>query len=253
MQPALAVAQPAPPPEDPVEYEAAYVHAIYRTAARHFSHTRSRPWPIVSCFCKSVKATDVFLDCGCGNGRNMGLTPAVELGFDYSIELCDCARSLASHLTIVQADALQIPCRTAVVDSAICIAVIHHFSTRDRRISAFRELWRVLVPGGKALVTLWAREQGGRELPSDALVPWRSDPSNPVHQISIQEEPDVKGLGLRTIPRYYHMYTEREAREDAERGGFLVEECIDDAGNWALILRRGKNGGDAEAPVHRGR
>lgn len=236
MQPALAVARPAPPPEDPAEYEAAYVHVIYREAAHHFSHTRSRPWPIVSRFCKEVKATDVLLDCGCGNGRNLGLTPAVELGLDYSLELCECARNFSRHATVLQADALRIPCRTAVFDSAICIAVIHHFSTRERRVSAFRELWRVLVPGGRALVTLWAQEQGGRVLPSDALVPWRSDPNNPVHHLSVQDDSGDKGV--RTIPRYYHLYTEQEAREDAEKGGFIVKDCLDDSGNWALILRR---------------
>ena len=49
--------------------------------------------------------------------------------------------------------------RDASFDYAICIAVLHHLSTQERRVSALKEMQRILRPGGRALVTVWAKEQ----------------------------------------------------------------------------------------------
>lgn len=56
-------------------------------------------------------------------------------------------------------DCLQLPLRDNVADGVISVAVLHHLSTRERRLQALREMHRVLVPGGRALVTVWARDQ----------------------------------------------------------------------------------------------
>lgn len=41
----------------------------------------------------------------------------------------------------------------------MCIAVLHHISSSARRVRLLRELARVLRPGGRALVTVWASQQ----------------------------------------------------------------------------------------------
>lgn len=41
----------------------------------------------------------------------------------------------------------------------ICIAVIHHLSTADRRLAAIKELIRIIKPGGRVLISVWALEQ----------------------------------------------------------------------------------------------
>ena len=41
----------------------------------------------------------------------------------------------------------------------ISIAVIHHFSTPERRKEAIAELLRIVKPGGKVLIFVWAMEQ----------------------------------------------------------------------------------------------
>ena len=41
----------------------------------------------------------------------------------------------------------------------LCIAVLHHISTVERRIAMLAELARTLRCGGRALVTVWAFEQ----------------------------------------------------------------------------------------------
>lgn len=92
---------------------------------------------------------------------------------------------------VAVADSLVLPFREASADFAICIAVIHHLSTRERRVDAIRQLLRCIRrghqgggggdddnDGGKVLVYVWALEQrssrrgwdeGGEQ---DLLVPW---------------------------------------------------------------------------------
>ena len=41
----------------------------------------------------------------------------------------------------------------------LCIAVLHHISTLERRLAMLAQLARVLRGGGRALVTVWALEQ----------------------------------------------------------------------------------------------
>ena len=74
-------------------------------------------------------------------------------------------------------DCLHLPYRTGLFDAAICIAVVHHLSTEERRLAALRELSRVLRPGGNLLVYVWAMEQDGRKFDrQDVLVPWHLQP-----------------------------------------------------------------------------
>ncbi|NWW92262.1 ALKB8 protein, partial [Rhynochetos jubatus] len=56
-------------------------------------------------------------------------------------------------------DALSVPIRSGSCDACISIAVIHHFSTAERRLATISELARLLRPGGTALIYVWAMEQ----------------------------------------------------------------------------------------------
>ncbi|NXG18769.1 ALKB8 protein, partial [Grallaria varia] len=56
-------------------------------------------------------------------------------------------------------DALSVPMRSSSCDACISIAVIHHFSTAERRLATICELARLLRPGGTALIYVWAMEQ----------------------------------------------------------------------------------------------
>ncbi len=56
-------------------------------------------------------------------------------------------------------DCLSIPSADDFYDCVICIAVLHHLSTKNRRIKAIEEMLRILKLGGLGLVTVWAQEQ----------------------------------------------------------------------------------------------
>nr|XP_046245306.1 alkylated DNA repair protein alkB homolog 8 isoform X2 [Scatophagus argus] len=144
--------------DDAAHLEEEYVHRVYDAIASHFSSTRHSPWPQVCHFLCSLPPGSVLADIGCGNGKYLCVNPElIAVGCDRSsalIQIC-AERGFQAFVS----DALSVPLRTASCDACISIAVIHHFSTQERRLAAVRELVRLLKPGGRALIYVWAFEQ----------------------------------------------------------------------------------------------
>ncbi|XP_066555394.1 alkylated DNA repair protein alkB homolog 8 [Amia ocellicauda] len=138
--------------------EREFVHEVYEQIAGHFSSTRHSPWPRVLDFLRSLPTWAVLADVGCGNGKYLGLrTDLFTVGCDRSRSLVDiCGQR---HFQALVSDALAVPLRSGVCDACLSIAVIHHFSTQERRLAAINELVRLLRPGGRALIYVWSMEQ----------------------------------------------------------------------------------------------
>jgi len=116
------------------------------------------------------------------------------------------------------------------MDYAISIAVIHHLSSRERRLQAVSEVLRILRGGSKALIYVWALEQPdkGRGLgqAGDLLVPWQLPKG-----AEPQAEPSV-------VQRYYHMFRQGELDQlICEAGGEIVSTGYD-RDNWWVELRK---------------
>ncbi|XP_035011135.1 alkylated DNA repair protein alkB homolog 8 [Hippoglossus stenolepis] len=163
---ALSTPSPSPPTApslpcchaDATRLEEVYVHRVYDAIASHFSSTRYSPWPRVCHFLSSLPPGSVLADVGCGNGKYLGVNPEViAVGSDRSSALVQICAERGFQAFV--SDALSVPLRTASCDACISIAVIHHFSTQERRLAAVRELVRLLKPGGRALIYVWAFEQ----------------------------------------------------------------------------------------------
>ena len=60
---------------------------------------------------------------------------------------------------VAVADALALPVRPGSFDAVLCIAVLHHLSSAERRRRLLRQLLAALRTGGRALVTVWATQQ----------------------------------------------------------------------------------------------
>ncbi|XP_028275349.1 alkylated DNA repair protein alkB homolog 8 isoform X2 [Parambassis ranga] len=155
--------QPSPPTlpschADATRLEEEYVHRVYDSIASHFSSTRHSPWPRVCHFLSSLPPGSLLADVGCGNGKYLGVNPElIAVGCDRSSALVQICAERDFHVFV--SDALSVPLPTASCDACISIAVIHHFSTQERRLAAVRELVRLLKPGGRGLIYVWAYEQ----------------------------------------------------------------------------------------------
>ncbi|XP_030560182.1 alkylated DNA repair protein alkB homolog 8 [Drosophila novamexicana] len=134
------------------------VHEVYDKIANHFSDTRHTPWPQVAEFLNSFAPQSVLLDVGCGNGKYLGCNPQLlAIGCDRSLGLLGVSNARGRN--VFRCDCLQLPVRSGSIDGCISIAVIHHLASGERRLTALRELARVLRPGGRALVYVWAKDQ----------------------------------------------------------------------------------------------
>ncbi|XP_078078169.1 tRNA (carboxymethyluridine(34)-5-O)-methyltransferase ALKBH8 isoform X2 [Mustelus asterias] len=164
-----------PPPSvpssdgDASKLEHKYVHDVYDEIAGHFSSTRHTPWPKVTEFLKALPAGAFVIDVGCGNGKYLGVNKDLFMvGCDHSKNLAHICRERKFEVFIC--DGLLVPLRSGVCDACISIAVIHHFSTEGRRLSAIKEIVRLLRPGGQGLIYVWAMEQERNKIKSKYLM-----------------------------------------------------------------------------------
>ncbi|XP_014783679.1 alkylated DNA repair protein alkB homolog 8 isoform X2 [Octopus bimaculoides] len=88
---------------------------------------------------------------------NLEVTHVHQIGSDRSENLINICKE--RNFEVFVGDVMAIPLRSNTFDACICIAVIHHLSTKQRRLQAVKELVRLLCPGGKALIQVWAMEQ----------------------------------------------------------------------------------------------
>ncbi|XP_017114749.1 alkylated DNA repair protein alkB homolog 8 [Drosophila elegans] len=141
-----------------VSLEQQNVHEVYDKIADHFSETRHTPWPQVAGFLESFDPQSVVLDIGCGNGKYLGCNPELlAIGCDRAQGLLAVGRRKGQN--VFRCDCLSVPVRSSSIDGCISIAVVHHLATGERRLAAIKEMARVLRPGGRALVYVWAKDQ----------------------------------------------------------------------------------------------
>lgn len=218
------------------QYEEQYVHNVYDSIATHFSRTRYKPWPVVVEFLNSRSTGSIGIDVGCGNGKYLNINPNVYLlGSDRSAELVKCAEEIGGiRYNLLVCDGLQLPHRDNTFDFAISIAVVHHWSSRDRRVAAIQHIISKLRPQGELLLYCWALEQrnsrrGYHEgMNQDVLVPWVLSPS-PNEQsaktsTSSTERPDLTHVPLKERSTYITQWKQDQARKRAEQSSSLLQQ-----------------------------
>ena len=271
-----------------------HVHKVYDSIATQWHHTRGRRgvlWPGATQFLRRLSFGSVVADVGCGDGKYF---PAIweagsyVIGTDISLPLLQTAklpeanidavpesrrvsehrRHLRKRPAVAVADCMNVPMRTNSCDAAICIAVMHHLSTENRRRRCIEELARIVKPGGLINVQAWAitQEEGSRRTfaASDVFVPFNAQPKHlklgeseqngrhttfddeNVADIQSAAEVYSKALnaeydeqkGLVVFQRYCHMYRKGELEKIASTisNVELVESGFE-SGNYFIILK----------------
>ncbi|XP_014229374.1 alkylated DNA repair protein alkB homolog 8-like isoform X1 [Trichogramma pretiosum] len=246
--------------------EETYVHEVYESISDHFSKTRHTPWHNVETFVKNLKPGSLLLDVGCGNGKYLHVNPNIcKFGIDRTMNLLQICRE--RNFEVARGDCLYLPYKENSLDAVICIAVIHHLSTEERRRQAIVEIIRILRPGGKALIYVWAKQQSRGSVNSKYLKSGKTKkdtrikagekqtPTKVMHrdnEISItlpvhenRTEFDHRDLLVpwkkeeESFLRFYHVFHEGELRELCETvPESNIEEIYYDQGNWCAILEK---------------
>ncbi|KAJ1966344.1 tRNA methyltransferase, has a role in tRNA modification [Dipsacomyces acuminosporus] len=220
--------------------EEQYVHEVYNQIASHFSDTRFKPWPVIEQYLKGLPKGSVGADVGCGNGKYLGVRTGdiFMMGTDRSESLVDICQQRRFECMV--SDGLDLPYRDGSFDFAISIAVIHHFSSPERRLQAVKELLRIIRPGGTVLVFAWALEQNGRRkfdpATQDVLVPWVV-PKSRAQKKDASEQDDA--AEDKVFHRYYHLFREGElpALFESLSTCAIVDQGYD-KDNWYVIARK---------------
>jgi len=224
-----------------------HVHKVYDAIATQWHHTRGKRgvlWPSATQFVQNLSEGSMVADVGCGDGKYF---PAIweagsyVIGTDISLPLLQTSvlasaeqesvpesrrvsenrRGLQKRPAVAVADCMSVPLRTNSCDAAICIAVMHHLSTIDRRIRCLEELSRIVKPNGRIHVQAWAMEQASnskrRFAATDVFVPFNAQPKY-LDKVSDSKE-NPREASKSVAERYSEAY---EKADFDERKGLVV-------------------------------
>lgn len=228
--------------ENEEKKEEHYVHDVYEAIAPHFSDTRYKPWPVVDKFLTELDTGLIGIDVGCGNGKYLNINKNVYIiGSDRCSNLITICKNKGFESLV--ADNLSLPYRSDCFDFAISIAVIHHFTTDERRLSAINEILRVLKKGKKVLIFVWAFEQERKKFDKqDVLIPWHI-PKKKYLNKKILDKKDYteseKSEHLVKYERYYHLFKKGELDKLIEESKLAkIVESGYDRDNWYVIAEK---------------
>jgi tRNA (uracil-5-)-methyltransferase TRM9 len=176
-----------------------------------------------------------LLNLGCGHGPDfLPFKEGFELyGVDFSAEMLNFAQKYSQKfgftVELTLADVCHLPYSDQTFDWAISVATYHHLRGEEQQ-KAFKELKRVLKPGGEAFITVWNRWQPRFWLkPKEVKIPWRK-----------------RG---KTLYRYYYLFSYPELERLVKRAGFEVLKSFPESAyrfpvkffsrNICLLLKKG--------------
>ncbi len=163
------------------------------------------------------------LDLGCGSGRNFTKTKGKIYGVDFSNNMLKFAKIHAKrkkiNVILKKAEVNKLPFKNNFFDAAIFIAVLHCVPDENKRKKALKELFRVLKPNSKALITVWDKNiERFRKSPKELFLPW-------------------KHLGKEYL-RYYHLYDKKEFLHLLREVGFEIIEAYDSKNPHGLYSKK---------------
>jgi alkylated DNA repair protein alkB family protein 8 len=159
--------------------EEEHVVKVYDAIAIHWNHTRGKRkvyWNLVKEFIEGLPAGSLLADVGSGDGKYFGVNPNIfTVGCDRSLQLLEVSKE--SNQETFCCDAVLLPFVSNTFDAAICIAVLHHIATIERRYSLISELLRITKTNGIIFLQAWALEQESSSIHTftsqDIMVPWK--------------------------------------------------------------------------------
>jgi ubiquinone/menaquinone biosynthesis C-methylase UbiE len=162
-----------------------------------------------------------ILDLGCGNARfyrEISELTLIYQGADISEGLIEQAHKYHPELELVVCDARHTPYQDNSFDIVVSFAVAHHFPGRKAQEDFFKEIYRVLAPGGTAVVTTWnIWKTRKRKILKDYL-------KHKLGNIDWKLGDTMMDFTHHKETRFVHAFTQREFRARAEAAGLTILE-----------------------------
>jgi tRNA (uracil-5-)-methyltransferase TRM9 len=193
-----------------------YVLDAYNKIADSFDKTRVFAWPGVIKYIDCIDKKDTIIDAGCGNGRNM--LPGYKFtGMDMSESMVKLAKTHTSF-PVYQGSILDMPFKDNEFDHCICIAVLHHLNTKEKRVNAIKEICRVIKK--TALITVWEYDENDKKRnKKDGLIDW-----------TLKDE---------IVKRYYHLFEDNELDSLVEGvSNVKIIDSYNEKNNFYMVLQK---------------
>jgi len=192
---------------------------IWEKIAQPWKKCRTEPEPEVVEFLKGKKGK--LLDLGCGSGRHFMKEWNGEVyGVDFSDEMLRYAVEDAERkgikAIVAKSGADDIPYENEFFDCAIYIATLHCIDSLYAREKSVKELYRVLKKGGRALVSVWSRNQSRiKNAEKETYGPWTHEGKK--------------------YQRYYYVFEREEFESVLKLAGFRVVKVWENDNIWAEV------------------
>ncbi len=170
---------------------------------------------------KFVEDNDKVLDLGCGSGRNF-INKGEWYGVDFSKEMLKFARK-KNYIELKKANVWDTEFKSEFFDKIICITTLHCIESKEKRQKTFGEIYRILKPKGKLIITVWNKNsKRWKNKPKEKFVGWNL---NDTHE--------------EKVLRYYYLYDFDELKNELENAGFKIFKHNNiDARNLVLIVEK---------------
>ena len=127
------------------------------------------------------------------------------------------------NLNVIESNLKKIPLNNETADALICIAVFHHFSTQENRLKVLNEMYRLIKPNGKILLSVWSIKQ-----PTKTKRQFNKYGTNIV---SYNKHGNVYN-------RYYYIFEIDEIKNLFEKSNLLLLNHYYDCGNEIFELKK---------------
>lgn len=211
----------------------------YDLVSDKFSSTRAFMWRDLEFIKDYAKPGSRILDFGCGNGRLAEFLKekySEYVGVDVSQKLIDIAKQTYSsektEFIKINPKVIKLPFEDNNFDAIFSIAVFHHLPGKEYREKVVKELYRILKPGGKIIITVWDLWQKRF---------WKYHTEAVKNKILGRSELDWGDLhipfkaGEEVFSRYHHAFCKRELKKMLQHSGFGIQGSIKSSGNLIYI------------------
>lgn len=165
-----------------------------------------------------LKKRDKIVDIGCGRGFYVNLLSQLNLdlevfGLDLNEKYLEVAKSLkGKRFYLKKGSALNLPFKANSFDKAIASEILEHLGNDQKAIS---EIYRVLKPGGIALISV-----------PNKNYPFLWDPLNWILEKFFSKHVPANIWWLAGIwADHVRLYEESELKTKLKKAGFKVEKC----------------------------
>lgn len=225
------------------------VEKDYNLIAKEWNLTRNAPRPYQIKTTGGIKKGNKVLDVGCGNAVLYDCLASKSInytGLDLSGNLLKLAQKRISKLSgkqkisLVKGNIINLPFKDRQFDWVLSLAVLHHIPSKELQEQSVKEIYRVLKPKGRGVISVWnlytpyaenkfkIKEQIKRN-PSgwcdkDLLTPWKATPKI-------------------TVQRYLYRFDKEELKKILQTAGFkkIKINYGDAEGNFVTDLKKSYN------------